>query len=237
MQLELVGGIEEPVSGPPGRRLHPDGSAPAAGAHSLVFQQRLRRLPILRRQVIGVLRKPFTGQNVLQDDQHPQILFGLDAEEGRNPAERLRPARMGVAKRLHAAQIITWAVTSLVEGVVDNQLPPLIGVVERRVRSLILNSTIRPLGLAPQKVMGLLELQLPGNAKLLEQHLADAPDTVPLVVLTVRLFNDGLRIDAGELDGDVGFAASSPMRISPTLAPSSGSAAGLPGLHGRESAS
>ena len=34
---------------------------------------------------------------------------------------------------LARAQIITWAVTSLVEGVVDNQLPPLIGVVERRV--------------------------------------------------------------------------------------------------------
>src|SRR5215510_5214093 len=53
--------------------------------------------------------------------------------------------------------------------------------------------------------MGLLEFVLPGNAKLLEEHLADAPNAVPLVVLTARLFNDGLRIDARELDGDGGI--------------------------------
>ena len=66
--------------------------------------------------------------------------------------------------------------------------------------------------------MGLLELQLPVNPELLEQHLADAPDAVALIVLTARLFNDRLGIDARELHGDGWVRASSPMRISPTLA-------------------
>src|SRR5574341_2360501 len=114
---------------------------------------------------------------------------------------------MGVAKRLHPAQIITWAVASLVEGVVDNQFPPLIGVVERGVGQLTdvpEQHDARSFGLTPQKLVILLELQLPGNANLLEEHLADAPDAVPLIVLTACLFNDGLRIDAGELYGDGG---------------------------------
>src|SRR5256885_204288 len=52
--------------------------------------------------------------------------------------------------------------------------------------------------------MGLLKLQLSVNVELLEEHLADASDTVPLVVLTACLFNDGVGIDAGELYGDGG---------------------------------
>ncbi len=172
---------------------------------ALVFQQRLRRWPILRRQVIDVLRKPLAGQNVLQNDQHPQILLCLDAEEGGNPAKRLCPIRVGLLKRLHSAHIIARTVTIVIEGVVDNQLPSLIGIFERRVGQLTdvpKQHDARPFGLEPQKVMRLLELQLSGNPELLEQHLPYASDAVPLIVLSTCLFNDRLGIDTGELNGD-----------------------------------
>src|SRR2546425_8403399 len=90
---------------------------------ALVFQQRLRRLPILWREVISVLRKPLSCQNMLQNDQHSQVLLRLGAEEGRNPAERFRPIGTGLLKGLNPAQVVVRAAPRFVKGKVDDQLP------------------------------------------------------------------------------------------------------------------
>ena len=175
---------------------------------TLVLQERLGRLAVLRRKVVGVLGEPFAGEDVVQDHKHPKVLLSVDAEERGHPAQGLGAVRVALQESLELAHVVAGAVPGLVEGEVDYQLPALVGVLQRRIgqfADVTEQHSAVSLGVPPPELMELLELALALDAKLLVEHLPHATDAVALVVLAAGLLDDALGVHAGELHGDRGI--------------------------------
>ena len=192
---------------------------------SLILQERLGRLAILGRQVIGILRKPLAGQDVFQDDQQSQIFACFFAEELRNPAQCLRTTGVRILERLELAQIVSRPVPRLVEREINHQFPRIVIPVFKRglvqFPNVLEQHGAGPLGVLPEEIVVLLELAFSFDSQLLEQHLADAADSISATVnsFVLSLLDDGLGIDARKLDGDDGIRLLADPNLSDTGGP------------------
>ena len=173
----------------------------------LVLQERLGRLAVLWREVVGVLGEPLAGEDVLQDHEHPQVLLGVLAEERGHPAQGLGPVRV----RLLNAWIVLRSsrgpcpASSKGKSMTSFQSSSAFSSDESGSSRMLLNSTVQlRLVFRHQNSWYCSNSPSPCDAKLLVEHLPHAADAVALVVLAAGLLDDALGVHAGELHGDRG---------------------------------